>query len=171
MSSYIPTTTAQATRNADVLTYKGDDGNLGGVGSELRGTVVCDVLLGDYNNVVSKCAVSLSDGGAGGDRMNFYAAIAAGDVGYIETNAAVGNAGAVIGTTDIADGTIHSVRTTWQVDNENLYIDGTSEGTPDTDCGIPDDLDQIDIGMHQGNILQLNGVISDVKIYRKPILK
>ena len=166
MSSYIPTTTAQATRNADVLTYKGDDGNLGGVGSELKGTVACKVLLPNKDVLVQRNILSLSDGGSGVQNIDCF--VATNEKFGIFVISGGDNGISVIGS--IADNEVHNVRGRWQTDSVISTVDGEN-GTEDTSCDIPDDLDEIDVGMAANNAGQLNGIISDVKIYRKPILK
>jgi len=80
------------------------------------------------------------------------------------------NAGDTTGTTDVADGVVHSARVTWETDNLKLYVDGTQEGSTDVDCGVPDNIDEIDIGSY-GGISHTKAIISDLKIWSFITLK
>jgi hypothetical protein len=157
MTSYIPTTIAAVTRNADVLRFKGDDGNLGGVGSEEQGTISFDVLLPDYDNAVLDL-IELSDGGSGADSI--IVTVDVNDDLNVATAATAGNAGSVSVSGDVTDNVIHKLRTRYITDNLNASDDDT-KGTPDTSCDMPDDLDRIDIGASKG-------LISNLKLHREP---
>lgn len=163
-TSYVPTVASAVTRNKDELTFKGDDGNLGGVGSELEGTIVCKTLMGDYDNTGTKVMWDLSDGGASADRILF--GLGSSDKITMASDATGGNPGIIAGSVDGIDGVIHTYRFTWITDNMIAWIDETKE-TPDTSVDIPDDLDEIDIGMNRTSALQLNGVLSNLNIYKK----
>jgi hypothetical protein len=169
MTSYVPTVASATTRNADTLRYKGDDGNLGGVGSHQTGTLLCSILLKDYNSASDKYICTLSDGGASADRLTFRAYNT--NVFRVLTAASGGNAGDTQGATDIYDDTVHTLRSTWQTNSLSIYVDSTAEGTPDTSIDIADNLDRIDIGQSQISTAQLNGVISNLRIWSFPTLK
>lgn len=162
-TSYIPTITVALTRSADQLQYKIDDGNLKNVG---QGAIHCKVLLEDYDAVGTKRLFDLSDGGASADRMSVY--LTGSDAFSLVTAATAGNAGAIAGSTDIADGAIKDVKFLWATDNLDLLVDGASEGT-DVSADIPDDLDELDLGMDLASTAQFNGVISDLKILPKRV--
>lgn len=164
-TSYVPTVGAAATRDKDELTYKGDDGN---VRNNQIGTVTMSVFSPSYDLTSDTAPFTMSDGGAVGDRIVILN-LAAGDVANVTTSATAGNAGSVTGTTDICDGKIHDLKVTWIVDSLKLYVDGAEEGVEDTTVDIPDDIDKIDIGMFSGNTNQINGLISNIKIYNKII--
>lgn len=161
-SSYMPTTTGTVTRIADVLRFKGDDGN---IENSQTGTFVADVLYTDYTNGSHKAAISLTDGTS--DIFLLYARVASGFT-YLVTLASGGDAGLVTGTTDLTDGTIKNLRATWMPNLLTLYVDGSSEGTPDTTVDIPDDLDEIRIGLNHLNAEHMDGVISNIKIFKTP---
>ena len=170
MSSYIPTATVPATRNVDYLRFKGDDGNLGGVGSDLKGSLSFDLLLEDYAdiNTAGRLVFELSDNGTSGDR------ITAGTLGNnviitLAVNTDGGAVGSIASSSDIVDGKIHHIALTWATNSLKLYVDGVLVGT-DSAVGIPDDLDVIDIGQRAGGNL-LNGVITNFKIHRRPTKK
>jgi hypothetical protein len=158
-TSYIATGGASATRLKDQFQYSGDNITAG------QGTMRCKVLLPNVDSA-AKQIWTASDGGAAADRM-LLRMNAAGDVPALLTAATGGDGGSVVGTTDIADGEIHTLGMTWETDSLNLYVDGSSEGTPDTAVDIPDDIDEMDIGMDRAAGQQLGGIISDIKIYGK----
>lgn len=165
-SSYIPVpSTSDITRNKDELTYKGDDGS---VGATSRGTINFKTLIEDYDNSTSNYIVSLSDGGASSDRIIAQVYLT-GDVFRYFSAASGGDSGSVIGTTDVSNGSIHEGRITWETDSANLFVNGSAEGSEDTAVDIPNDLDEIAIGSDQAGASQLNGVVSGIMVYRKPI--
>lgn len=167
-SSYISSGSASGVREADELTYKGDDGNIPNTGT---GSVVCSVLLPDYDHVdaVDPRLFTLSDGGATADRMSVFLE-AAGDAVAVFVAAGGATQASFTGTTDIADGAVHEVGLTWTDVGSGLielWVDGVIEGT-DTSATIPDDIDQASIG--QGvdalvNIYMLNGVAARCEFY------
>jgi hypothetical protein len=170
MTSYVPTTTAVATRNADVLTYAGDNGNLGGVGSELQGAIRADVLFPAYTNSVFLYMITLSDGGATSDRV---AVVSDQNTTMLRavTASGGGNAGSTVSTSTIMDNVIHRCRATWKTNSVKLVLDGLPEGTEDTSADPPNDLDVISVGSRETSLLQLNGLVSNIKIYKKPTRK
>lgn len=165
-TSYVKTSGGTTQRNADILYYKGDDGNLGGVGSLQRGSMECKMLLPSHTTTTFPYLLTLSDGGSANDRIGIY--VTSNDRGDVFSRGTGENNGAVIGTSDVIDGVDHTLRATWKTNSLIYYFDGTSEGTPDTDCGMPDQLDRIHIGSAQTSTGQINGLISDVKILTKP---
>lgn len=162
-TSYVPTTTVAVTRNADELRYKGDDGNLGGVGSDLQGSAAFSSLLENYNTTLVHTAFQLSDGGATADRI-LGRVNTTDQIQYVSA-ATGGNAGDVSGTTDVVDGVIHTVGITWKTDEATVFVDNVLEAT-DSLVDIPNDLDRIDVG-RRGAVDHFNGVISDLKLYKK----
>lgn len=169
-SSYIATSGATATRNADVCYYKGDDGNLGGVGSYGRGTMECEVLLpnADIVALLAPRCVELSDGGGAADRIATYI-LPSTDRAAIATTASGGSGGTVnASTVDIADGDAHTVRALWKTDSVRLFVDGSENGTEDTSADMPDDLDRINVGCFQGGGYETNGLIRNVRIWPYP---
>lgn len=164
-TSYILTEGSSETRNADVLYYKGDDGNLGGVGSDQVGTVVMDVLMNEFNLATSDVyrPFTLNDGGASSDRI--YAYINSVNRMVAGSSASAGFAGqSTVGAGDVADGEKHELRVTWETNNLTGYDDGVA-ASPDTTVTIPDDLDRIYVGTDESETKQINGIISNFKIW------
>jgi hypothetical protein len=159
-TSIITTAGSTATRLKDQFQFNGDNVAAG------QGTMRCKVLLPNVDSA-AKQIWTASDGGAAADRM-LMRVNAAGDVPTLLTAATGGDGGSVVGATDISDGEIHTLGMTWETDALNLYVDGSSEGTPDSDADIPDDIDEMDIGMDRAAGQQLGGIISDIKIYGVP---
>lgn len=170
-SSYIPTTTGTVTRNKDELTYKGDDGNLGGVGSNQRNTIACDIYRESHTNgQVGQGTAALSDGAAGGKRILLTTTASGNRIRLFVANGGT-QADIQSVTEDITDGDIHNIRATFVTDNFHLYSDGSEQGTADTSGTPPDGLDQIDIGMDQSNTNQLGGLVSNFRVFEKITLK
>jgi hypothetical protein len=171
ISSYVPTVGAGVTRNGDELQFKGDDGNLGGVGSNQAGTFLCNILIEDYDRVDDAGIFQITDGGSSNDSLKLFIDDAGDNLEFFGKAATVTTININDSATDIIDGTVRSIRAIWETDNAAIYIDGSQTGTADTDCAIPDDLDEIDIGMDKNNAIQLRGIISNLKIWSFPTRK
>jgi hypothetical protein len=163
-TSYIPTAGGQATREDDFLRFKGDDGNLGGVGSEQQGSMACKFLI-PQSDSIGHAIACLSDGSSANDNITLE--INSSDYLDVNTRASGGNNGDVTDNADVTDGVIVAARITWKTDQLTLYRNGSSVGTPDTAVDIPDDLDRIQIGGDRSNGDELDGIMSDFKIFKK----
>lgn len=164
-TSRIDTNGASATRLKDQLQYKGDDGNLGGVGSEGRGSIEFDILLPDKDVAVYSWMFVLSDGAAATDRLGALCAL--NDAASMFSRKTAGNNGDTAGSIDLADGERHRIRITWSTNNLRVYVDGILDGSDFASADIPVNLDRIDIGQSRAFVSQLNGLISDLKIWRR----
>jgi hypothetical protein len=164
-SSYIQTTGIDATRVKDELTYVAGD-NIGG--EDPTGLTVYTECLPDYNDsAFGQYVWTISDGGGATDRIHgliwnnskwgVFCISSDGDNG--DTTAA--------GTTAVVDQAIQLTMTL--LDNDLVhYVDGVSDGT-DTSVDIPDDLDRLDIGQTQGGGGQFNGLISNIRIFKRSL--
>lgn len=135
--SYIKTTTAAVTRLADApLDYRG-------VALPQRGTIALDVLMPD-RNLGSLPLGGMNDGGSVNQRVEVYhdattdAQQTIVSAGSLQAN--------IIGSTDISDGKWREVRSTFSTNDVRAYVDGVAEGTPDTSCNIPAELDRVTVG-------------------------
>jgi hypothetical protein len=170
-TSDIVTTAAIRTRLADTLEYKGDDGNLGGVGSEQRGTIKCRVLLPDATLPGGACFVEITDGASHNDRILAFRC----DTGYDEPRIYT-SAGGVAANTNkasagIADGDIHELKARFDTDGVGQIVDGALDPSPETSAtDMPDDLDRITVGQYYGSAtVQPNGLIADLEIYKEVV--
>ena len=160
-SSYIKTEASAVTRNKDELEFKGDDGN---IANNLQGSLFCKSLSADYDKSSNGYLWTLSDGGSAADRVNMVIK-SIGDTPQFLTEGGGGNTGDVNATTDVIDGAIHSFRGTWKADSVKAYVDNIQEGSEDTTADMPNDLDEIAIAQDRAQGVQLNGLISEVKIF------
>jgi len=161
-TSYILTTTSSVTRNVDTLRYIGDDGNLGGVGSDKKGTIVVDWLASNFDNPVVFSLVTLTDGGISTDLIELF--IDTTDVLTGHSEAAVGTDGDVTIAGDMTNGTSLKARLRWTT--ENMFASRAGiDGTQDTTVSPPDDLDRIDIGSDESGAQQSQGIIERIRIY------
>jgi len=163
-TTYVPTTTATAAKVADVLYYKGDDGNLGGIGSNKRGRISCNILLPNMDSTAEKTVWALSDGG-GTERVYVYVDVT-GDDANLRSQTALSDvtAGSVA---DVASGVVVAIDASWRDDSYvRLKTDGVlSSGSTPTD--IADDLERLNIGSGVGGTFHLNGMINSVKVFKK----
>jgi hypothetical protein len=161
-TSYIPTTTATVTRNADILTYKADDGNM----SMYGGTVTYSTLLpslsylpANYNLLTIDVNGSATGAishilNSSGQKMELK--VVASGTTYVDITDT---------TTYLTDNNIHRIKSIYSVDNVKLLVDGIVEGTPDTSCPWIQGISRIDVGMDGAQASQPNALISDLRIY------
>lgn len=159
-TSRIKSTTAPATRLKDVISYD----VTGRIGQ--RGSLVFDVLFPDHDLSANVVPVCLHDGTAN-NRIT-CSILATGDkasatvVSGGDTQADITDA-----TTDVVDGDKHTIAISWEPNSIKLYVDGTLEGTADTEATIPSGITTLTLGDHDG-ANQPNAMISDLKIYNRP---
>ena len=162
-SSLIITAASQAIRNKDEVVMS----PVGlGVESSLQGAMVCDVLLKNRASTLSEGFVCLDDGGSASDRILLYRGSLAEQTGRALISASGGDGGSAQGTSDLSNGVIHRVGTTWKKDKLQIWVDGVMEAE-DLAVDIPDDIDNLRIGMNNANIIQLGGLIRRIRIYRR----
>lgn len=162
--SYIKTDGSTETRGADELYYKGDDGNVAPLGQCM---IHAQTLLPDYDATTDTFILEVNDGGSSADRLAVYHGSA--EAPYGVTSASGGNAGATGGTPDIVDNEVHSVILRAKENSLKIAVDGTNQGTEDTECDMPNDLDRICIGMDGSSSKQCNGLVANFVI--KPSVK
>lgn len=140
--AYIESGASPTASAADVLEYSG-------LTPPLSVTMALDILDDSRNSTeASRAWGEVSDNSAS-DRILLYTTGAAGRATSIpKTFLASGGAtqAAFEATTDIGDRRWHEVRSTYAADDVKVYIDGTSEGTPDTSASLAVGTSQINIG-------------------------
>lgn len=158
--SYIATTTAPATRLKDDYSLN----VTGRIGQ--RGSLVFDIMFPAQDLVAAVVPVSLHDGSA--DNRITCSILAAGDVASAtvvsggDTQADITDA-----TINVCDGDKHTIAISWEPNSVKLYVDGTLEGTADTEATIPSGITTLTLGDHAG-ANQPNALISDLKLYNRP---
>lgn len=126
-----------------VLYWKGDDGNLGGTGSEKQGSIHFRIWI-EAQTVSSQIDVwELNDGGAAGNRIRIY--IDTNNQITVEVVASGGTLRTATVAGDVADEYIHDIHVIWRDGLLQIYRDGVP-GTAITAivaADIPDELDRI----------------------------
>jgi len=160
-TSYMPTAATPEIREEDILRYKTDDGNIGGIGSNLAAHVSARVLLPNVDNTIVGSIVDLSDNGDTADRV----AMQRDASDHLEAiSAASGeNPGSTAGTTDISNDVVQEVGMPYQTNSLKVTVAGAAEGAEDTDCGMPNEVDRADVGGDATGVLQTNGLVADVE--------
>lgn len=159
-SGRIVTTTAPATCLKDAVSYD----VTGRIGQ--RGSLVFDIMFPAHDFPANAVPVSLHDGSA--DNRITCSILATGDkasatvVSGGDTQADITDA-----TTDVVDGDKHTIAISWEPNSIKLYVDGTLEGTADTEATIPSGITTLTLGDHAG-ANQCGAMISDLKIYNRP---
>jgi hypothetical protein len=156
----ISTANVPATELGDALFYD----VTGRIGQ--RGSLVFSIMFPDHDLSANVVPVCLHDGTAN-NRITCNI-LAAGDkasatvVSGGDTQADITDA-----TTDVVDGDKHTIAISWEPNSIKLYVDGTLEGTADTEATIPSGITTLTLGDHDG-ANQPNAMISDLKIYNRP---
>jgi hypothetical protein len=161
--SYVKTVSAAVSRVNDDLEVDASDGNVGGTGGDKQLRLSADVLLPDEDLTSIGYIVTVSDG-TGTNRAEVLAT-PAGDAGRT-FGAASGTQWDITGSTDIADGERHHVEGRWKPNSAELYVDGSSEGTPDTSCSPPD-VTQMNIGAAFNATGQPNCLVANVTAWQE----
>lgn len=161
MTSYIPTTTGSATRNFDELQYTSTDNiNMD------NGTFVADVLLPNSTTVAGARVISTTNDGTLNNRIDLQ--VFSDHIRNLIIDGGVSQAD-IQGSTDVVDGYIYHLATSWQTDDIKAYVDLISEGTPDTSATMPSGATVISIGNHNATTSAgTNGIISNFKIFNRP---
>lgn len=152
-SSYIPTTTVSATRDADILSYT--------VEAQSEFSLITIQTLKDIG--VTRASASLNDGGSTNERVDHRSDIGSGDKSRslgVDGGATQWNTS---GTITTVDGSRHTMTTSAKVNDITIYVDGAVDST-DTSATIPT-FDTINVG-HQRNASQLDGILHRVKLYK-----
>jgi len=151
-------------RNQDQLTFVGNDGNIMfDSATDKTGTFQCNVLpaKGDYD--ASGYIADLNDGGSTNERISLVLDETNDD---FQVQVREGGSGPdTESATELSDGNIHEVKATWSRSSVTSSVDsGTKDSQTPTD--IPVNLDRIDIGSDSSGANHIDGVISNIAIYR-----
>lgn len=162
-TSYIPTTTAPITRNADNLTLH--TGVAAALDTAGQGTITCTVRIPDYGMQSDATIFSVSDGTS--SEVIELKVAAPGDQAEADMRSAAGAAGDANVVVDIADGDEHDLSLAWQGNRLSLKVDGTEAA--DTNCAVPSGLDALRIGRNVSDAAYLNGWVKNLNIYDKAL--
>jgi len=165
-STFLPTALASFSRGDEILRYKMDDGNIGGVGSDKKGTVLISGILKSNFNTASEVddyIFSLNDGGSSSDFIHgFYALNLSKNYSIIKSSEGSNNGLNV--SKDVSNGVIHSCRFSWDTDKQLITADSTTN-TSTAALTPPNDIDRFEVGQYVNNQFQFNGLISGIKLY------
>jgi hypothetical protein len=165
-TSYIPTTTVAVARAADVLYYKGDDGNL----TYPKGSVGAEILVPTQTvgaNSIASTLLSLNAAGATTNSINMYvsAAPSVRSLRYDIYSGGVAQSTISGSSFVLADGNQHRVYCTWKSGEAKEYSDTVLDGTTGTPTTFPSTQDRITIGSDATGATQFGGLINNVRIY------
>jgi hypothetical protein len=159
-SSYIPTTTASVTRNADVLTYP-SAGNYSGTSLTWYSEARINHSVNTYGPILSiddGTANNRIDGGLSGVGQQFWlGSVISGGTTYWST-----------GNGLVVSSNINKVGATIAQTNAKAYANGTQEGQTSTNVIFPISPTRITVG-NDGYGRKLYGTIRNVKIWKKAL--
>lgn len=157
-TTYIPTTTASATRNADQLAF-----NLNNYPGTSPVTLFSQALMQNYNNSNTKRQLGI---GTGVNTIEHAESSGFGN----STGIATTTQWNISSASQISDGEIHSIRTVAETDNVRVYYDDALRST-DTSASIPaPGSGSITIGGRAGVPTEGHpiGIVGPIRIWRKP---
>jgi hypothetical protein len=156
-TTYIPTTSSSATRNADVLTYSAT-----GNADSFPITVSAEATYSQSVN--DAVAINTFVGSSNYSAMQLENAT--GKMRYV-----VVDGGAIVADIAASGGVVFgspvNVTNALNTNDAEFYQDGVSSGTPDTSLTLPNVADTIGVGINQASGGQPNGTIRNVKIFNK----
>ena len=156
-TSYIPTTTASVTRNADVISVSGAvSGSIG----QTEGTIYAEVETRVTAGTAAKRILTISNGNDADNRISIGKQA---DDAFIGSILSGGVAQAAITSTTNQSGSF-KIAFAFKANDAVLYINGTQIGT-DTSLGIPSGLNRVDFGQSAANAAQFNDRILPVALY------
>jgi hypothetical protein len=155
LSSYITTAGSTVGRTADTLRYSVTEFDIDTFGV----SIVADINRGSVGANGVSGLVRLSDGASNNDRVNLVLTTANSAPRVLVTAASVSQAD-FSGNTFTGTGDLFSLAVFAKTNSVKLFVNGSSEGTPDTSATMPDDLDTVDIDA------DYSAHVSGVGIYR-----
>lgn len=132
-SSYIPTTTASVTRGLDTLQYTMNDGNFT---ANTQGTFSASTLHGTNRNITATAMIANISAAQNSVVDSIRIESTAADLPRTVGNVASVAQFDITGTTDVADGEIHDLRTSYEANDARLFVDGAQEGATDTTVSL-----------------------------------
>ena len=154
-TSYIPTTTAAVTRNADVISVSGA---VSGCIGQTEGTIYAEV---DYRNfsTSSQAILHLFENG---QNLIGIQVVSNGAINQFQAYAFVANSLVVSITSTISTAGVYKIALAYKLNDYALYINGTPIGT-DSSAGVPT-TSQVLLG-HYASQVQLNNCIRAAALY------
>jgi hypothetical protein len=155
-TSYIPTTTAAVTRNADVITLSGA---VSGCIGQTEGTIYAEVDIRTFANV--GLIATISDGTAS-NRVEFYKFTDSKI--YFDRISSTQSAATGLGSSALTAG-IFKVAVAYKSGDTTMYINGTQVGATQTQTFTFSSLTKINIGTSRADITQFNDRIRAAALY------
>ncbi len=140
LSSYVATVGSTAARAADTLRYTVTEFDIDSRGISLVADIDRGVVVGGISDMLR-----VSDGASNNDRVNILLTSAGTAARIIVTAVAVGQTD-LTGTTNTGTGGLLTIAAFANTNDVRLFVNGTVEGTPDTNATMPANLDTVDIG-------------------------
>jgi hypothetical protein len=155
-TTFIPTTTASVTRNADVITLSGA---VSGCIGQTEGTIYAEVDIRTFANV--GLIATISDGTAS-NRVEFYKFTDSKI--YFDRISSTQSAATGLGSSALTAG-IFKVAVAYKSGDTTMYINGTQVGATQTQTFTFSSLTKINIGTSRADITQFNDRIRAAALY------
>jgi hypothetical protein len=163
-TSYIPTAAAAVTRTKDQLQYSATAA--GGNVAAGTGAIEAIVLIPAQNKPVAGAIACVSN--AGTATQKFQIDVLASDKAHC-TSVVSSVQASITNVADVADGYRHKIMGQWATNNVRCYVDSIEASLRDTTCTIAATMTVLDFGQDSAAANQIGAVISDLRVYRKPL--
>jgi len=159
-SSYIPTTTAAVTRNADNVDL--DSTIATHLSAAGQGTIEFEVMR-EVEPLANSYVFAIANA-ARTERIQSYFNSAGRLIAA--SASAGGDGGTAYEVTNICDGSFHRISISWRLNHLSIKVDGTEgSSSPDVSVTIPTGMDGFTLGSYAGHTNHLNGYIRNLRIY------
>ena len=164
-TSYFPTGASAAARGYDLPLFFNSENLL----SSSLGTATADVLIPNHDS--GNLNIFNMDNNSITGTSTIALAISSSDKAEIVATTVPDGTQVITGSADITNNVIHTIKETWKTNDVRLYVDGTQVTTTISTITAPPTFDYIRLGASHLNTNQLNAIMSNIKVYKRPISK
>ena len=141
-----------------------DDGNMGGVGSNLAISLAVDFWFISFDSSAAKQVFDLSDGGSNNDHISVFTSSANENLTLVIAAGGTTTVNALATSGDDVSGAKISFEMT-AATNDVETFDGGASVLTDTSVTMPDDIDELDIGQDRASGVRMHGIIERLRIW------
>ena len=157
-TSYIPTTTAAVTRNADVISLSGA---VSGCIGQTEGTIYAEV---DIRNLGNTAGIFVISDNTNTNRVYLYK-LATNNRIYAERQSATESATSTLQTSGSITAGIHKIAIAYKSGDTALFVNGVQAGSTNTDTFTMGSIFKLNVGSNRAEATQFNDRIRAVALY------
>ena len=157
-TSFIPTTTAAVTRNADVISLSGA---VSGCIGQTEGTIYAEV---DIRNLGNTAGIFVISDNTNTNRVYLYK-LATNNRIYAERQSATESATSTLQTSGSITAGIHKIAIAYKSGDTALFVNGVQAGSTNTDTFTMGSIFKLNVGSNRAEATQFNDRIRAVALY------